>query len=147
MRNRTCMVLAVALLFSGSVGYARNTILRYLINDALNQPEAVAKLNDSIQLFFGDQEYPDVQRQLGTVTANRKTNAFNRSDKFACEWAFLSAMITLQESAAVHGGDAVINIRSYYYKNHFSSETEFECGAGALMAGVTMVGDIVKLAN
>ena len=56
-------------------------------------------------------------------------------------------MITLQDRAVAEGGNAVINIRSYYYKNDFSSATEFECGAGAIMAGVTMVGEVVKLAD
>ena len=45
------------------------------------------------------------------------------------------------------GGNAVVNIHSYYYKNTFSSSTEFECGAGAVMSGVTMVGAVVKLAE
>jgi len=137
-------VLAV-LVLGFSPSHARNTILRYSIDSAMNQPEAKAKLNDAVRMYFGDQAHPAVERQLGTVTANRKTNAFGKSDRVACEWAFLSAMITLQENAIRRGGDAVINIRSYYYKNNFSSATQFECGAGALMAGVTMIGDIVKL--
>ena len=48
---------------------------------------------------------------------------------------------------ASKGGNAIVNIHSYYYKNAFSSSTEFECGAGAIMSGVTMVGDVVKLAE
>jgi len=44
-------------------------------------------------------------------------------------------------------GNAVVNIRSFYNKNHFSSETEFECGAGNMVAGVTMMGDVVTLAD
>ncbi len=45
------------------------------------------------------------------------------------------------------GGNAVVNIRSKYGKNEFSSTTDFECGAGAVIAGVTLVGDVVKIAN
>jgi len=70
-----------------------------------------------------------------------------KSDQKACQWAFLSAMATLQDRAIKEGGNAVVNIHRYYYKNTFSSSTEFECGAGAVMSGVTMVGDVVKLAE
>jgi hypothetical protein len=45
-----------------------------------------------------------------------------------------------------HGpGNAVINIRSYYKKRDFRSNVEFECGNGSIMAGVTMIGDVVTL--
>ena len=147
MKHLTYVLLIAALVtMSGSVN-ARNTILQLSIEEALNVPKAEGKLDDAIQLFFGNQEHPAVERKIGTWTANKKTNAVGKTDTFACQWAFLSAMISLQERAAREGGDAVVNIRSYYYKNDFSSPTEFECGAGAIMAGVTMVGDVVKLAE
>ena len=131
---------------SGAV-YARNTIQQVGIEGALTHPKAEGKLDPSIQLFFGDQAHPAVEKTHGTWTANKKTNAVGKSDEFACQWAFISAMMSLQQRASREGGNAVINIRSYYYKNDFSSPTEFECGAGAVMAGVTMVGDVVTLAE
>ena len=39
----------------------------------------------------------------------------------------------------------MINIKSNYKGDDFSSETEYECGAGAVMGGVAFVGEIVKL--
>ena len=77
--------------------------------------------------------------------SNKKTNAFGKSDKEACEWVFLSAMLSFQDRIAKEGGNAVVNIRSYYKKNEIRSSTEFECGAGAIMAGVTFLGDVVTL--
>lgn len=126
---------------------ARNTILQVAIEGALNHPKAGDRLNDSIELYFGDQPHPAVESKIGTWTSNKKTNAVGKSDEIACQWAFLSAMISLQQRAVREGGDAVVNIRSYYYQNDFVSQTEFECGAGAVMAGVTMVGDVVKFAE
>lgn len=58
---------------------------------------------------------------------------------------FLSAMIALQDRARREGGNAVVNIRSYYKKNEVNSSSEFECGAGAVMAGVTLEGEVVTL--
>ena len=43
------------------------------------------------------------------------------------------------------GGNAVINIKSNYKNVEFTSETEYECGAGAVTGGVAFVGEIVKL--
>jgi hypothetical protein len=40
--------------------------------------------------------------------------------------------------------DAVVNIESNYKNRQFSNETEFECGAGAIMAGVALKGTLVK---
>jgi len=147
MKQLTYLVLISMVLFSYSVGYARNTVSQFSIEDALSRGEAESKIKDSIRLFFGDQEHPAVESTMGTYTANKKTNAFNKSDKEACEWAFLSAIMSLQDRAIAEGGNAVVNIRSYYYKNEFSSATEFECGAGNVVAGVTMKGDVVKLAE
>jgi uncharacterized protein YbjQ (UPF0145 family) len=54
-------------------------------------------------------------------------------------------MLSFQERAASLGGNAIINIRSYYKKNEVSSETQYECGSGALMSGVTFQGEVVRL--
>ncbi len=122
-------------------------MIRVNIEDAMTTPDAEQALDAGIQFFFGEQEHPEVERQLGTFTSNKKTNAFGKSDQKACKWAFLSAMISFQERAVSEGGNAVVNIRSYYKKHDFSSATEFECGAGAMIAGVTLVGEVVKLAD
>lgn len=147
MKQTTYIFIIVALLLGVSTSDARNTLHKVSIESALQWGEEEGVLDDAIALYFGDQEHPPVEKNLGTYTSNRKTNGVGKSDEKACQWAFLSAMKTLQERAVREGGNAVVNIHSYYYKNTFSSQTEFECGAGAIMSGVTMVGDVVKLAE
>ena len=139
------MILMLMMVSSG--GHARDTLVRVNIEDAMTTPDAERALNAGIKFFFGEQEHPGVDRQLGTYTSNKKTNAFGKSDQKACKWAFLSAMISLQERAVAEGGNAVVNIHSFYKKHDFSSATEFECGAGAMVAGVTLVGEVVKLVD
>lgn len=124
---------------------ARDTKNMWPIADAMGTPDARAKLDKGIKFFFGKSAHPAVARTFGEFTSNKKTNGANKKDKEACEWAFLSAMISFQERAVAEGGDAVINITSYYKKNDVSSETEYECGSGALMSGVTFRGEVVKL--
>jgi len=147
MKVAVYVLLGLVLVFATSTSQARNEVLRFSIEDALSQPEADSRLNSSIRLFFGDQAVPAIERKLGTFTSNKKTNGFNKSDVDACNWAFLSAMISLQERAVREGGNAVINIRSFYRKSEFSSSSDFECGAGTFVVGVTMVGEVARLAE
>jgi uncharacterized protein YbjQ (UPF0145 family) len=54
-------------------------------------------------------------------------------------------VIALQQRARKEGGNAVINIVSNYKNVVTSSDTEYVCGAGALMAGVAFKGRVVRL--
>jgi len=147
MKQLAYLVLVSMVLFSYSTGEARNTLHKVSIEEALAWGEREGVLLDSIRLYFGDQEHPAIEQNLGTYTANKKTNGVGKSDQKACQWAFLGAMKTLQGRARTEGGNAVVNIHSYYYKKEYSSTTDFECGAGAVMSGVTMVGTVVRLAE
>jgi uncharacterized protein YbjQ (UPF0145 family) len=138
-------LISVLALLAPNSGTARNTKAMWPIAEAMAAPEARSRLNSGIQFYFGSAAHPAVTTSFGVYTSNKKTNGTNKSDKEACEWAFLSAMLSFQQRAAELGGNAVINIRSYYDKHEVSSETEYECGSGALMSGVTFQGEIVKL--
>ena len=126
---------------------ARDTKHILPIATALATKDAEEKLEGSVRFFFGEQEYPKVVAKLGTDVSNRKTNAFGKSDEKACNWAFLSAMIALERRAKQLGANAVVNIVSYYQKVEMSSTTDFECHAGAVIAGVALKGDFVKIAE
>ena len=56
----------------------------------------------------------------------------------------LSALIELRERARKEGGDAIVNIVSFYRKQEFDSDTLYECHAGAFVAGVALKGTVVK---
>jgi uncharacterized protein YbjQ (UPF0145 family) len=144
MRAIAFSLLALAALLLAPTAASANMITLPL-DDAMSQPEAESRLGDDIQFFFGDEEHPAVAESFGTRVTNKKTNAFNKEDAEACNWVFLSAILQLQETARSLGADAVINIESYYDRNAFRSETEFECEAGAIMAGVALRGEFVEL--
>ena len=126
--------------------FSRDDRLMFPIGDAL-ATVAVQNRLQGIDFYFGDQKHPEVLQDLGEFNTNKKTNAFAKSDKQACEWVFLSALLQLQERARNLNANAVINIKSNYKYSEFASETEFECGAGHIMAGVALKGRIVKLAK
>ena len=141
MKTFAIIMAAVAAILVSSVSLARDTRLKLPIKDAMETADAKAALGTDVKFVFGG---PAPAKNLGTFTSNKKTNFANKSDKAGCERAFLSAMISLKERALAEGGNAVVNIQSYYKKNEFSSATEYECGAGAIMGGVTMRGTVIK---
>lgn len=126
---------------------ARDTKHLLSISEGIATQDAEARLDGKVRFYFGNQSHPKVLSTLGSDFTNRKTNAFGKSDEKACNWAFLSALVQLEKRAAELGANAVVNIVSYYKKNVFSSDSQFECHAGALMAGVALKGDFVKIAD
>jgi uncharacterized protein YbjQ (UPF0145 family) len=144
--SRTTLGLLIVLVLTWQAE-ARNTKLLLPIAAALAANDAEEKLDVSIKFYFGNQETPKILSKLGSDVSNRKTNAFGKSDEKACNWAFLSAMIALEKRAQQLGANAVVNIVSYYDRNVMSSATEFECHAGAIIAGVVLKGDFVKIAD
>ncbi len=143
MKKLTLLALGFGALLSG-LAQARDTVNTYSVADFLNSDLAKEKLGTQVSFYFGSQVHPAVAQKFGEFHTNRKTNAFNKSDKEACEWAFLSAMIALRDRALSEGGNAVINIKSNYRNKPTSSNDSFQCGSGAIIAGVALVGDIVK---
>jgi uncharacterized protein YbjQ (UPF0145 family) len=142
----TTLIAAIVVLGAVNVE-ARDDRNMWSISEALGTEDAKQKLDKNIRFYFGDQSHPKIIKNFGEFMSNKKTNAFNKTDERACQWNFLSAMISFQERAQRMGGNAVVNIRSYYKRDTISSQTEFECGSGAFVSGVTFLGDVVKLAK
>jgi uncharacterized protein YbjQ (UPF0145 family) len=125
--------------------FARDDINDYSIEEAMSIPKISNAIGGGVKFFYADQEHPKVIKSLGQYQSSNKTNAFGKTDKEACQWVFASTLKTLRKRALNEGGNAVINIRSVYKNNPTSSTTTFQCGSGALIAGVALVGDVVKL--
>jgi hypothetical protein len=143
---RYYLVFTIAVFALSSTGVqARDTKHYFSIKEAMNSPDYHAKLDSDVLLFFGNSPHPNPDKRLGEYVTNKKTNAFGKSDKEACEWVLLSALLSLQKRAIAEGGNAVVNIRSYYKKNKYSSATQYECHAGAFVAGVALKGEVVRL--
>jgi uncharacterized protein YbjQ (UPF0145 family) len=139
------MLATISMLFFTNVVDARDTLHNLSVNEALERGRDEGAILDDVRVFFAGQEHPAVIKKYGEFKTNKKTNAFNKSDEQACQWAFFSAIKTLQSRALKEGGNAVIDIKSNYKSQEFSSPTEFQCGAGAVIAGVALKGTIVNM--
>lgn len=141
------VLVAVASITTSFSAQARDTKLLLPLSAAMSANDAQTRLGDTVKFYFGNQPTPPVLERLGEDKTSQKTNAFGKSPETACNWAFLSAMLRLQQRARELGANAVINIVSNYKNVEMSSETQFECHDGAIMSGVALKGEFVKLAK
>ena len=143
---RTAMlVLALAAIMGASSAQARDSELNLDINEVMRDGEITSKLGKDVAFYFSGQPTPKVSRTLGDFVTNRKTNSFGRPDATACRWAMLAALIHLQERARQLGGNAVVNIVSYYKKSTSASSTDYVCHAGNFVAGVALKGTVAAI--
>jgi len=124
---------------------ARDTLHNLNAQAALEKGHQNGNILNNVKVYFAGETTPEVEKKMGEFRSNKKTNAFNKSDEEACQWAFFSAIKSLQERALKEGGNAVIDIKSNYRDREFVSATEFQCGAGAFIGGVALKGTVVKL--
>jgi uncharacterized protein YbjQ (UPF0145 family) len=146
MRSILMAGAAVFALTGMSAAVARDDRLMFPVKAAMDKGQTTKdRLDSSIPLYFGKRKTPAVEKMIGEWTSNKKTNATNKSDQEACEIAFVSAAISLQERAKKEGGNAVINIRSVYKNENVESDSEYLCGAGTFAAGVALRGTVATL--
>jgi len=115
------------------------------IAGAMADNNAQGRLGDSVKFYFGNQPTPKILQKLGSDTTSQKTNAFAKTNEKACNWVFLSDMLALEKRAKELGANAVYNIVSNYENIENSSDTEFECHVGGIMAGVAFKAQFAKV--
>ena len=138
---------AVAFLAAGLPAHAADDVLMMPVKPALETPDAKQKLDGSVTFYFGDTPHPKVLENYGEFVSNKKTRAFGASDAATCQRVVLSNFIEFQERAKALGGNAVVNVTSYFRRNEVKDNDRYECHVGFLMSGVALKGDVVKLAE
>lgn len=144
------MLVAVAVLLTPAAiptAQAADDLVMITVSEAMATPDYQQALDGSVKFYFGNSPHPPVAQTYGERVTNRKTNGFAKTAGDACRWVLLSALIALQDEAKSLGGNAVINIESYFKRRAVSNDTQAECYKGFFIASVALKGDIVKLAN
>jgi uncharacterized protein YbjQ (UPF0145 family) len=140
------MLIVAALMAASFSASAADQMIKFPIAGAMAVNDAQSRLGDTVKFYFADQPTPPVLSKITSDKTSQRTNGFGKSAEKACNWVFLSAMLALQKRAHEVGANAVINIVSNYKDVEMASQTEFECADGAIMAGVALKGDFVKVA-
>jgi len=137
------LALAAAPLYAS----AADTMVKLPIAGAMGANNAQQRLDVGVKFYFADQPTPKVQTKITSDRTSLRTNGFGKSTEKACNWVFLSAMLSLQKRAQELGADGVVNIVSNFNDKEMASQTEFECADGSIMAGVAFKADFVRFAK
>ena len=122
---------------------AKDNVHFFPIDSALTQHSAL--VNPNIELYFATTlPREKVRSDFGTFTSNKTTNARRKPPRQSCDWVFISAVLGLQQKAMQLGGDAVINIHSYYKEIKMSDDDVYECHDGKNVSRVALRGTVVK---
>ncbi len=143
MIKTTAFIISLGLFCTTAM--ARNDLLTFPFNAVVEQAYADGILDRSISFKLAGASPTDVKQNYGEFSSNKKTNAVGKSDEKACKWVLLSVLKSFQARAKSLGGNAVINLESNYKNKRYSDPNSFQCGAGTIMAGVAMVGEVVEL--
>ncbi len=128
------------------VSQARDTTLYLPFEKVVADMTRANKLDGSVKFYLsGNLPRGKVSVLSPGAVTNKKTNAFNKSDAEACEWALQSALLTLQDAAKKVGANAVTDIVSFYKSNVRKDASTYECHAGAFIGGVALKGDLSKV--
>jgi len=134
------ILVCLTAMAAGAAHAADRTVMLPL-KSAIESATTAGKLDGSVKFYMAGKGPKGKILQRDVVT-NRKTNAFGKKDQTACDWAAQSALISLQEAAKKAGANAVVNIVNYYKKVENPNATDYECHAGAVIAGVALRGDL-----
>jgi len=138
LRALAAVPLACAL---AAPAHANDRMSMHPIQQAIDNATAAGKLDGSVKFFMVDAPPGATVLRANAVT-NRKTSAAFKADPAACDWAAQSALISLQDAAKDAGANAVVNVVSYYKKRVNPDPLNYECHAGATVAGVALRGDL-----
>ncbi len=115
---------------------------QYNIKEALS---SVSDLSESsLQLFWGDQKYPDNSKEIKRIKTSGRVSAINKSDKEACFDSFASSVRSLKKKAKAIGANAIVNIKSSYKTKTLNSSKLFICNARGIIATITLSGIAIK---
>jgi len=115
------------------------------VKDAIQSPLGKEKLTPTVKLFMSGQKHAKAAKEFGSFKSNKRSNAFGKSAQAACDRAFISALISLQERAISEGGNAVVDIYTITKDKKFESAEQYSCIKGGFVANVALMGTVVEL--
>lgn len=145
MKLKTLSKIIVAGSFAFLVGCGANKgIVKFKVDEAEKaMPKSVSTQLDGFNFYFD--EMPADAEKLGTIKTSTRTNAAFKNAEDPCYWVFYSALLDLKQKAQRLGGNAVGNIVSNWQNIETPSKTDYICDSGALMAGVALKGEVLKV--
>lgn len=123
---------------------AADDIIYLPIKPAIDEAIKQGYIDNSVKFKFGSNSGKNDKIFMQQLTTNKKANKVGKSAEESCTRAFHSALIQFFQRAKQEGGTKVVNLTGWFKKIPYDSKTNFQCGVGTLMTGVTLKGDIAK---
>ncbi|MFN3440092.1 MAG: excinuclease ATPase subunit [Acidovorax sp.] len=133
---------------AANLAHARDKVQLQPLEEAVRLGLKEGKLDGSVKFYLSGATTPEMAApSLGQEHVNRRTTSGGKDPVFACHWAALSGLITLQENAKKHGANAVVDLHSFYKEKTFKDPVNFECYSGNFLTGVTLKGTYARTAQ
>ena len=142
--KQTLKIVFVLILLSSFSAHARNEYKEFSIADLKALDSYKTRVGTEVKFYFGSTSQVKILRTFGEWPSLKKTNAFNKTDEFACQWALMSALISLKKRALKEGGNAVF-IQTNNDHRAKTNSSKFECEIGNIIASVAVIGKVVKI--
>lgn len=113
------------------------------LQSAVQQPAT----GSGVALYFGPQDHPAVQHQLGEASYSVRVARAQDTADASCGKALDQALDKLRVAAHEKKANAVINVQTRFHSTETSSATDFTCGVSPSAAAVAVRGDLVVLQN
>lgn len=111
----------------------------------LQSVAAHADTTNDVALYFGSQNHPAVQRQLGEVSYSVRIARSTDGAETSCDKALAEALGKLRANAKEHGANAVINVKTRFHSAESASDTDYMCGVSPSAAAIGVRGERVVL--
>jgi len=98
-----------------------------------------------IPFYMKGEAHPTATQTLGEFKSNKKANGFRKKDQDACDHAFASAIIALQQRAQREGGNAVIDVYSITKDVKYENAEKYTCVAGNTVVHVALMGTVATI--
>ena len=141
------LIVSITLLVCAIPAFAADSWHELSASNAISSALGQEKLDKDIRVFMKGQSHPAVTKKFGEYKSNQRANKFGKSIETACDTAFLSALIALQQRAVREGGNAVIDVYTITKNQQYESPENFKCIAGGFVANVALMGTVVTLAH
>lgn len=106
---------------------------------------AASSQGADVALYFGAQDHPAVQRQLGHVSYSVRIARTTDGPEASCNKALAQALDKVRGDAREHGANAVVNVKTRFHSTETASSTDYTCGVSPSAAAIAIEGDRVVL--
>jgi hypothetical protein len=137
-------IIFTSFLLTSLSAHARNEYKEFSIADLKALESYQNRVGNEVKFYFGATSQVKIRKKFGEWPSLKKTNAFNKTDEFACQWAMMSALISLKKRALREGGNAVF-IQTNNDHRAKTNPKMFECEVGNIIASVAVIGKVVKI--